>query len=891
MRPIKLVMQAFGPYPEKETIDFEELQKSGIFLIKGPTGSGKTTIFDAISMALYGKSTGEDGGKDIGRNDFSAWRCNRVKWDKETIVEFTFEARDGIYQFVRRLIPKRTNINTEFAVLKLDPAGNFVTIGAANMTLTKMAEKAEELIGLNASQFRQVVLLPQGKFEEFIEAGTAEKEDILKRLFNADAWGNYAVRMQTKVNARKKEFDDIKNKIGNALFEERVNDISELETVIEKKEAELEEAKKKFESFNIKEKTDLLEADKLLSQKFEYFDKLLYTKKGLEAGYPKYIAAKENLKNAVRAEALREPIREKERTENELKLKKRDTDVLEQKTALFLANENKAKNALDEHNKKTVVKEQSEKKAVLSSKRPIYENIDDLRRALDAAGRAVKEIEASYAVASGDYEKAVSASKNAYLSYTETEKSATDIRNAYYAGIYGEIAGTLTENTPCPVCGSMNHPAPAKKSTSVSKIDVENAEEKQSRAKKQWENAESARKSSEENLNRIKSEKELRAQSRTVAAERVKSASESMTEGISDLRDLDKEISACNRVIDEFNMETANLEREYNTAHDALERHNEKIKNLKTDIELTEVKHTDALLNLEKALKESGFLSEAEAKEKMLSIDEQREIQGKISKEEAMLKKNKDEIAEAEPELKDKIRPDASAFANRQNEINEVRDRFTGLKAQNENDIKRLTEKLTRLKKDKVFYDANIDEVLEEDKFAKMLVGSNGIGLQRYVLGIMFDRIISEANKLLSKIHDGRYKLFRSDDKGVGRMKGLELVVHDACANSENGQNNNGMRNVRNLSGGEKFLVALTLSIGMSVVAQCSGLKIEALFIDEGFGTLDDESISEAMDVLESVKRGRGMIGIISHVKLLENNIPCHVEVVKDPSKGSHIVQ
>ncbi len=757
--------------------------------------------------------------------------------------------------------------------------------------MEKMAKKAEELIGLDAGQFRRVVLLPQGKFEEFIEAETSEKEDILKRLFNADAWGNYASRMQIKVNARKKEFDDIKNKINNALFEEHVNDIYELEAVILKKEAELEAAKKEYEAFNIKEKTDRLEADKIIFQKFERFDKLLDTKKRLDLGYPKYIEAKENLKYAEMAELVREQIREKDRIENELKFKKNEAEILEQKTAKLIEDENKAHEALDEHNKKTVVKEQNEKITILSSKRPVYENIDALRREFDDAERIVKEIEKSYAVASREYEISVTATKNAYLNYTNAEKNASDTRNAYYAGIYGEIAGTLNKNMPCPVCGSINHPAPAKKSTCVSKSDVDNAEEKQISAKKQWENAESARKNAEECLNSVKSEKEAREQARVVAAEHVKSASESMTEGILDLRDLDRAINACNRLIDEFNAETNILEKEYNAAHVTLERHNEKIKNAKADIEIIVNKQKEAVKNFEEALKKSGYGSEEEAKEKMLGIEQQREIQGQISKFETMQKTNNDEIAEAEFELKDKIRPDAGIFASRQKEINDIRDRFTGLKAQNENDIKRLTEKCGRLKKDKAFYDANIDEMLEEEKFTKMIVGSSGIGLQRYVLGIMFDRIISEANKLLTKIHDGRYKLFRSDDKGVGTKKGLELVVHDACANSENGQNNNAMRNVRNLSGGEKFLVALTLSIGMSVVAQCSGLKIEALFIDEGFGTLDDESISEAMDVLESVKRGRGMIGIISHVKLLENNIPCHVEVVKIPSKGSHIVQ
>ena len=136
---------------------------------------------------------------------------------------------------------------------------------------------------------------------------------------------------------------------------------------------------------------------------------------------------------------------------------------------------------------------------------------------------------------------------------------------------------------------------------------------------------------------------------------------------------------------------------------------------------------------------------------------------------------------------------------------------------------------------------------------------------------------------MLLDVHGGRYQLQRSDEKGKGNKRGLELIAHDNRVPNEEG------RNVSMLSGGEKFLVSLALSIGMSAVAQKSGLKLDALFIDEGFGTLDESSINDAITVLESVKRNSGMIGIISHVKVLDENITRHLEVVKT-SSGSRIV-
>ena len=177
----------------------------------------------------------------------------------------------------------------------------------------------------------------------------------------------------------------------------------------------------------------------------------------------------------------------------------------------------------------------------------------------------------------------------------------------------------------------------------------------------------------------------------------------------------------------------------------------------------------------------------------------------------------------------------------------------------------------------------NIHQAESDLAFARKLRGDTGIGIQRYVLAVMFNQVIGEANRMLVNVHGGRYQLFRSDEKGTGNKRGLELKVHDNRCPEKEG------RTVGMLSGGEKFLVSLALSIGMSTVAQKSGVQIEALFIDEGFGTLDDNSIHDAMNVLDSVRRSSGTIGIISHVQLLEANIPAHLEVVKQ-EVGSFIV-
>ena len=178
-----------------------------------------------------------------------------------------------------------------------------------------------------------------------------------------------------------------------------------------------------------------------------------------------------------------------------------------------------------------------------------------------------------------------------------------------------------------------------------------------------------------------------------------------------------------------------------------------------------------------------------------------------------------------------------------------------------------------------------IREAEEDFAFAKKLRGDSGTGLQRYVLGIMFSSVVAAANQMLELVHGGRYRLYRSDEKAQGTNKrGLELKVFDRNSVEHGG------RFVSTLSGGEKFLASLALSIGMSTIAQKSGIKIEALFIDEGFGSLDEDSISDAMNILGSIQQANGLVGIISHVQLLQDRIPTKLQV-QEVEGGSHIIQ
>ena len=179
-------------------------------------------------------------------------------------------------------------------------------------------------------------------------------------------------------------------------------------------------------------------------------------------------------------------------------------------------------------------------------------------------------------------------------------------------------------------------------------------------------------------------------------------------------------------------------------------------------------------------------------------------------------------------------------------------------------------------------YNAARLRVDEDLIFARRLRGDSGISLQRYVLGVMLTSVTTEANRLLSGVYGGRYRLFRTDEiSGRSRKGGLELEVYDSQTNQR--------RSVTTLSGGEKFLVALSLAIGLSTVvqAQGGGVRLEAMFVDEGFGSLDRESVGDALEVLQGLRRGCGIVGIISHVEQLSEVIPTRLEITKD-RRGSN---
>lgn len=518
------------------------------------------------------------------------------------------------------------------------------------------------------------------------------------------------------------------------------------------------------------------------------------------------------------------------------------------------------------------------------AKQPFYQKLSQLRELLTSTEQVLTEQNQTTAEAIVTFEEARQKAQNAFGASEAAEQTAREFRTRYYAGIYGEIASQLADDVPCPVCGSIHHPNPAEKSVeSVGKEEMEAKETAAQESKEVWKTLEGQRETAEDKKRTAENCLREAEKSRDDAAAALRNAEANLIDKIPDSNTLESRLNKLRKEITQYQSESEQLRNAAEEAKETLDKLNAQIDSAGEECRNAEKLRDDAKSILDTALTQNGYEDYLCVKQDLLSDKKRKAMHTELVEYDRDVQMTAQEIAQMQQELTGLEEPDTAQFDARQAEITEETNTYVKRSAELQAEIARLIKKRATLQKKWTHFETEIGEAENNLAFAKKLRGDSGIGLQRYVLAIMFNQVIGEANRMLEKVHGGRYRLYRSDDKGAGNKRGLELKVYDNRSPDTEG------RSVAMLSGGEKFLVSLSLSIGMSTVAQKTGVQIEALFIDEGFGTLDDSSIHDAMDILESVRRSSGMIGIISHVQLLENNIPTHLEVIK-ANGGSTIV-
>lgn len=878
MKPISVRFRAFGPYVEEQRIPLDRLAEQGLFLICGETGAGKTTILDAICCALYGSCSGEI------RGELEAMRCRQAGAGEPTEVEFVFESGGRRCCFGRKLTPRKSrkadgpvSYNEDYTCCAEEKDGTRVPL-LDNAKKKSMNAKAEELIGLNLDQFRQVIILPQGRFETLLTSRSEEKENILSSLFRTGRWKTAVDRMNDEVNARRNGTERETQAIAEALKVLQVNTVEELPEAV--RQAAEEAGAKAEEERKAGEERARAQALLGLKKEFQELDRRtgrLAEARQAAADDPRLRA---RLEMARRAEKARQPFEawtnaaeslkraEKQREETEKSLK-------EAEQALARAEADKAAcEALEGEQQKR--KEERQRLTTLGDR---YRNIARLEKEAAAAKAALAKAGQAEETARKALERETEAQRVSTEGWNAASEEYLRVSGAYRAAMAGHMAAELEEGKPCPVCGSRSHPAPASLPEGAPESrDVEAAEERLKAARKAFdsrtETLRKAREAHQEADGALAAARSAFDQ----ADGALKQELDGREPGLDSLEALEarsRMLEDAIRAYEEKKEKLSALAREAVAGRDTLKGTAEERRSRLEDARREFGEREEAW---RKALAETGLGTETQYSAAVMPVEGQEKLIRTLTDHEAALKAAAGAVAEQQAALEGKNRPDFGTV-----------DRICAEADRNYTEAVRArtlaSQRMEQLKKESERLSAQADALarrraaLESDSaFVRALRGSMGIGIQRYVLGVRLSQVTAEANRLLSGIYGGRYRLHRSNESyGSAHKSGLELEVSDSLSGQR--------RSVCTLSGGEKFLVALSLAIGLRTVVQNEqrGADLDAMFIDEGFGSLDQGTLGDALEVLQAVRRGRGMVGIISHVSLLEETIPTKIEIRKTP--------
>ena len=870
MKPVSIRFQCFGPYMDEQFIDFSELEKNGLFLICGETGAGKTTILDAICYALYCESSGGQ------RGDIEAMRCKLAEKGDETLVEFIFDSNGRRYKFTRAMKYKTRNLHKYHNCYILNgEAWEVLDTG-----LSQVTARAEKIVGLTSAQFRQVIILPQGKFEEFLVSDSKKKEDILVTLFNVQQWSRISEELSRRVNKRAAELDREKTAIAEGLRRYGCADLdalaekgclleSELESLVPRaKQAEAEEAQAR----------EVLQAQLQVAKDYAELEKRQKRYDELKSREGTVCAMEESLSLADRAEQAREPYdafraARRERDRAEQACQKSAQAALASEAALT-----EAARRLSTHlDQESSMEEAKGQLLRLENARGIYERLVTLHSAVTAAQRELDSCESVLRQKSDTLNSRETELAGAFDAQKRSREEYEEAQVHYRLGIGGILAETLEEGKPCPVCGSTLHPSPALRAVDhVSEAQLDKLSKAMGKADKAVTAAMKARTQAEQARNAAQAARNAAQQALALTQAEHQTAQAQKIPGIESAEALSRTITGLRQGLDSWEMEKNKLLDAKTAAQGNCLAAQQALENAQQALAGTREAYEKQNASWEAARAEAGFGSEQEF---LAACLEPREKQRR---------------REAAAAFRSDLKVAQSALADQQQAVDgkSLLD-ITALKqalAQAEKDRKQLTQQqilldsqIKALHADQRSLTARMEKnrealmALEADQiFARRIAGSHGVSLQRYVLGVMMNAITTQANLLLENVYGGRYRLYRTDETTGRTLKGgLELEVSDS--------HNSQRRSVRTLSGGEKFLVALSLAIGLSTVvqAQGEGIRLEAMFIDEGFGSLDREAIQDALDILQGIRRSAGVVGIISHVEALAETIPARIEISK----------
>lgn len=912
MRPVNLIISAFGPYAEEISVDMDRLGKKGIYLITGDTGSGKTTIFDAITYALYGQASGN-------AREAGMLRSKYASPDTETFVELAFEYAEKIYTVRRNPEYLRPSKRGEgFTRQKADawlryPNGKVLT-KTRDVTVA-----IEGILGIDGYQFTRIAMIAQGEFLRLLFAKTEERKEIFRRIFKTRPYEALQNRLKAAYSQLEKQRQETEQSIRQYM-----KDILYREDCKEEQEKPTEEEIPAFLEVMIEQ--DRLNYEKRqqdaerIRQEMEEVGRIIGK---AEAGEK---AEKELQKARVELEKER-----KNRVRRQEELKKAGKKLTEKEKLGELAAKNKAhlsdydeleqlKNQLENREKKRKEEQQEAKKAktyvtetnleieihkkelealkdIELQRERLIQNIqkqEERQQNLKSLEQQLREWEQTKEVlahAVGEYKKASQKANNLQAVYNEQNR-------AFLNGQAGLLAEDLKDGEPCPVCGSSIHPSPAVAAGGAPAGHQVDA------AKAAWEKAGDAQrkasakagelKGREENqkkelLNaaeKLFNEKELEAgQIKEVLAKAAKGESERFeqllkehaeicekTERKKELEQkvphMEAKLEQTKKLVSEIEKELALLDESIDNNRKEQEKYAKLLrfgskKEAQKDIERLEAEKSEIERNYKQAEKALSLCREKESAlaGSICALQQQAEEGGKADLQQELEKQK--------------------ALKNQSDSISKELRKISSRLDHNENALKKLEKQVVQLEKIGKEW-AQVKAL--SDTANGNLAGKEKIMMETYVQMTYFDRILARANTRFMIMSGGQYELKRSiQAENFRSQSGLDLDVIDHYNGTE--------RSVKTLSGGEAFKASLSLALGLSDEIQSSagGIRLDTMFVDEGFGSLDEESLQQAIAALAKLTEGNRLVGIISHVAELKEKIDCKIVIKKQKSGGSQI--
>ncbi len=911
MKPLKLIMQAFGPYAENVSVDFARFEGNGLFLITGDTGAGKTTIFDAICYALFDRTSAGDPGTKSQKL--------RSKYAKDSVLSFVelFFENDGKYYRIKRVPSQQIDNGKGRLVNK----GNTVELEYPDGHIYSGSKKESDaairdIVGLDFEQFKRIVMIAQGEFKELLLDKDGKRGEIFRKIFDT----GYFLDLQDNLKEKLKElseackegkrsidqyFEGTKCEEGDELYRE-FSLIQEKEDVLtEERIAFLRKLTMKDETLQDALKKEAEEKRNAYNTAIENREKAINRKKAQE-GKEKVEMEVRELKETYRIK--KETLEEYQKKEKHYKdlseeLTKRKNRIdaftkLEEREALLIKSEKELSDALKE-------KEEAKKRS-----EEINESIQKLNEELESYGDAEKNLAESEKklnelnTLSQSYQQA----KDKYDAYLENSIDLSNKQESYlrldqeytlklnqYEHLYqlfldnqaGILAKELKDGLPCPVCGAIHHPKIAEM--------VEGAPD-------------------EAGLKEMRKEKEEADQKRHEASAKALAAKTKVEDSLREVEQLAKKLFELEKMEDfeaVYSLKNRKLEEELSDAEKEKEESEGRITR---KANLQEQLKKDN----EKKVKEENSFHRAEAEHsKLLGSYSMEELEYRRAKENCPGSKKeaqaeydslKEKIDAFDLALKNALKEEADTRTNLaalnerlegykktlmesgETDLDKAQADFEKAETENSRISEQYTAVLNRLQSNRDVLKGIEKEAKKIEKNEKQLVwvksvsdtangkvnGTAKIDFETYVQMTYFDRILAYGNQRLNVMSNGQYEFVRGE-------KGLDLDIIDHV--------NGTQREVSTLSGGESFMASLCLALGMSdeVQARASSVHIDAMFVDEGFGSLDENALASAMKALKDLTGSDKIIGIISHVKELQERIDNQIIITKDASGASHI--